>query len=354
MLQDRKVSLIKHRPAMASYDESAPSATRVGADLRLARERLGWTLPALAAHLRIRLPYLEALEEGRIGDLPAVAYAVGFLRTYATILGLDPDEMSRRFRAEVAEANRKTELNFPAPVPDRGVPAGAVILVGAMLAIVGYVGWYRLSEHVTPVAEVVPPVPAKLAAVADRSAPPPLPVTTTPAPAPAAPPKMAATEPPASPVPSVSPSSAAAATTAAPERPAAPPAAPPSMVASLTPPEQATSPTDAAAATIPPVPPAAAATPPHLVVQATADAWIQVRQKGGHVLLNRVLRSGETWTVPDEPSLLLTTGNAGGTEVLVDGVATPPLGRDGAVRRDLPLNAEAIKAGRLAPPARHS
>jgi len=345
VLQDRKASLVKHRPVMASYEDSSATAARVGADLRMARERLGWTLALLAAHLRIRLPYLEALEEGRIGDLPGVAYAVGFLRTYATILGLDPDEMSRRFRAEVAEANRKTELNFPAPVPDRGVPAGAVILVGALLAIGAYVGWYRLSEHPAPVAEVVPAVPERLAVVAEKAAPPPVPSVPA-SPAVPVPTQLAATQAAAPPLPAVSPSSAAAAS-------AVPEAEAEHVTAALSPPPVA------APAPTPAPTPVVAAPPPepgaHLAVQATADAWIQVREKGGHVLLNRVLRSGETWTVPDQPSLLLTTGNAGGTEIVVDGVATRPLGRDGAVRRDLPLDADAIKAGRLASPvARHS
>jgi cytoskeleton protein RodZ len=66
------------------------------------------------------------------------------------------------------------------------------------------------------------------------------------------------------------------------------------------------------------------------------------------VLLNRVLRAGETWQVPAKPTLLLTTGNAGGTELVVDGQPTGSLGGDGVVRRDLPLDAEAIKEGRLA------
>ena len=345
MLQDRKASLVKHRPVMASYDETGPAAARVGADLRAARERLGWSLPALAAHLRIRLPYLAALEDGRIGDLPGVAYAVGFLRTYATILGLDPDEMSRRFRTEVAEANHKTELNFPAPVPDRGIPAGALILVGALLAIGAYAGWYRLSERAAPVAELIQPVPERLASLADKSNPPPVPAP-PPAAAPVTPAPVAATEPPP---PAVSPSSAAAASAVS-----VPQAAQPE-VADLAPPEP--SPVPAAVPVTLPSPAAAAPAappPPHLVVQATADAWIQVRAKSGHVLLNRVLRSGETWTVPDEPSLLLTTGNAGGTELVVDGVATPPLGRNGAVRRDLPLDVTAIKDGQLAPSSRHS
>ena len=103
-------------------------AARVGADFRDARERLGWALPDIAASLRIRPSYLADIEEGRLSSLPGNAYAMGFVRTYAAALGLDPDEMARRFRAEARDVNRKVELTFPAPVPQRGVPAGALML----------------------------------------------------------------------------------------------------------------------------------------------------------------------------------------------------------------------------------
>ena len=326
---------------MSSYDDaiqegSAPSAARVGADLRAGRERLGWTLPAIAAHLRIRLEFLEAIEEGRTADLPGNAYAIGFLRTYAQALGLDPQEIARRFRAEAAEANRKTELKFPAPVPERGMPAGALVLVGGLLAIGAYVGWYRISGERSFVTEMVQPVPERLAPLAEKIAPP----LATPTAVPPSAPMLAASEPPPPPLPSVPPSSAAA-------------AVPPAGYA-------------LAVAVPPPVPPDVApmallvsaesprADVSRLVVRARSDAWIQVRDKTGQVLLNRVLRNGETWAVPARPALLLTTGNAGGTELLVDGAASASLGNDGAVRRDLLLDADAIKDGRLAllPPKR--
>jgi cytoskeleton protein RodZ len=305
-------------------------APRLGADLRAARERLGWTLPAIAAHLRIRLPFLEAIEQGRTDDLPGNAYAVGFIRTYAQALGLDVDEVARRFRAEAGEVSRKTELDFPAPVPERGVPALAVVLVGALLVVGAYAGWYRLSGNRHPAAEAVQQVPTRLAPlVADKpSAAPVTAQIATPAPVPPADTQVATAIPPAAPMPveapppSVSPSSAAAAT-----------AEPPSPLPSADPPV------------------AAAGT----VLRATADAWIQVRDGSGHVLLNRVLRAGETWPVPaGHGGLLLTTGNAGGTELVVDGVASAPLGGDGAVRRDLPLQAEgAGKLAAVSPPPAH-
>ena len=115
-----------------------PEAQRCGADLRMARERLGWALDDIAAGLHIPLRHLEALEEGRIALLPGSAYAVGYVRGYASALGLDSEEMVRRFKAEAAEVGQRTELLFPAPMPDSGLPAGAVMLLNvAPLSVLG-------------------------------------------------------------------------------------------------------------------------------------------------------------------------------------------------------------------------
>ena len=297
-----------------SYDdndgEPGSPPSRVGSDLRAARERLGWTLPDLAAHLRIRLPFLQAIEEGRIGALPGNAYAVGFLRTYAQAVGLDPDEIARRFRAEAADVNRKTELSFPAPVPERGIPTGALILLGVVLVIGAYVGWYRMSGNSRPAAEPVAEVPARLAPLAE------------PRPQPGAAPPAPVNEP------------GALAAVVAP-RPVLAPESPP--------PAQYGPPTPAAE----PLPEGT-----RIVLRARLDAWMMVREKQGAVLLNRVMRAGESFPVPPKPLLLLTTGNAGRTEIMVDGAPAPALGNDGMIRRDVPLDPDALRnpAPRAPPP----
>ncbi|WP_237560938.1 DUF4115 domain-containing protein, partial [Elioraea sp. Yellowstone] len=89
---------------------------------------------------------------------------------------------------------------------------------------------------------------------------------------------------------------------------------------------------------------AAGAEAGRVLLRARADTWIQVRERnGGSVLFNRVLRPGETYRVPDRTGLVMTTGNAGGLEVLVEGEALPSLGGQGVVRRDLPLEPAALR-----------
>lgn len=274
-------------------------STGVGMDLRIARERLGWTTSAIAANLRIRLSYLEAIEDGRLADLPGNAYAVGFFRAYASAVGLDPDEVSRRFRAETSDLNNKTKLNFPAPVPERGVPAGAAVLLGVVLVVAVYAGWYSFSGDRGAQLNAVQPVPERLV---------PLEGTTGPVIVPAPP------------VPVLMPASRLLATVPVPD--AKPVAVPPSVPA--------------------------AADGGRMVIRAKSESWVQVREKAGPVVFNRTMRAGETWPVPNKPGLLLTVGNAGGTELLVDGVASAALGGDGVVRRDLPLDLDQVRDGKLA------
>ncbi|WP_158639247.1 helix-turn-helix domain-containing protein [Elioraea rosea] len=356
----------------------AASPSAVGGLLRAARQRHGLSVQDVAVALRIRRPYLDAIEDGRVSALPAPAYAIGFVKTYAAALGLDQEEIARRWRDETGNAAaRRPELSFPAPVPERGIPAGALIVVGVILAAGIYGGWYYLSGTGQRVADIVPPLPERLARIDTAPAPQaspqqaPAPLTQT-GPV-AALPGLAPSAPPSQPAPVVAPSFGEASSGQQATVPLAPMPEPPRVMLpptgawptgpavtpeSLLPPRPATpNPTSANAATVataPAAPPAEPPPPPaqsfggsddsRVVLRARADSWIQVRERsGGTVLFNRVLRPGETYRVPMRSGLLLTTGNAGGLEVVLDGDALPTLGQQGVVRRDLPLEPEALR-----------
>ena len=134
----------------------------IGALLRASRLRRGEELEDIAATLRIRRVYIEAIEEGRFDDLPGHAYAVGFVRGYAEYLGLDGDEVVRRFKEESSVPDKPADLSFPSFIPEHGMPRGAVLMVGVLVAALGYGGWYFLSTQDRFVAEVVTPVPSRL------------------------------------------------------------------------------------------------------------------------------------------------------------------------------------------------
>jgi cytoskeleton protein RodZ len=161
------VSDVSNFASNSGNDKVLDDGPAVGALLRATRLRIGEDLHDIAAMLHIRYPYLEAIEEGRYKDLPGPTYAVGFVRAYAENLGLDSDEVVRRFKTETSGIDNKADLRFPSPIPEGGVPGGAILFVGAMVALLAYGGWYLSTSQDTFLAEAVSPLPESLA---DKSA----------------------------------------------------------------------------------------------------------------------------------------------------------------------------------------
>ncbi len=194
----------------------------------------------------------------------------------------------------------------------------------------------------------LPPVPAAPVPTAAAPAPAPAPSPVDAA-APQPPPATATAAAPAANSPPPAPSLPATAT----PTPAPPVAAPASVAVPAAPPAAAPVPVVAASAT--PAPPAPPPLPPdRIVLQAKKDTWVEVRNRQGAALIARILRAGETWSVPDQPALVLSTGNAGGLVLLVNGQPAPALGAVGAVRRDVPLDPDLIRAGQYgAEPTAH-
>lgn len=134
----------------------------VGDILRLNRERRGLELQSVANQLRIRLAYLEAIEDGRYKDLPGSTYAVGFVRSYADYLELDGADIVRRFREEVARIHGRTRLIFPAITAEGTIPPAAILLLSVIGIGIGYGTWYYLSSTGQPDITTVQEVPDRL------------------------------------------------------------------------------------------------------------------------------------------------------------------------------------------------
>jgi cytoskeleton protein RodZ len=90
--------------------------------------------------------------------------------------------------------------------------------------------------------------------------------------------------------------------------------------------------------------------PSHILIHANRDSWIQVRD-GNHILIERNLRVGDTYRVPDKAGLLMDTGNGAGLDIEVDGKQVPTLGA--AVRNNVALDASRLAAGTAVPPIKY-
>lgn len=126
----------------------------IGPLLAKARERQGLSLKEAERSTRIRSRYLEGLERENPRELPGRGYVQGFLKSYAEFLGLDVEELSRRFkrhdgkhgqRREAGSALAEAELEASAARSGeprsggRGFGGGALVTLSLALLVLALV-----------------------------------------------------------------------------------------------------------------------------------------------------------------------------------------------------------------------
>jgi cytoskeleton protein RodZ len=118
--------------------------TGIGATLREARTRRKLGLSEVEAAIKIRVRYLQAIENEEWDALPGGAYTRAFIRTYASHLGLDGDRLSDDYRRDTAPAGGERAPKRIEPVPTsvrRGGPrlSGRILAVAVCLVLVAIV-----------------------------------------------------------------------------------------------------------------------------------------------------------------------------------------------------------------------
>jgi transcriptional regulator with XRE-family HTH domain len=246
----------------------------LGEMLRKARQEKGLTLADVEEATRIRQRYLEALEYGDEHSLPARVYVEGFVRSYAAFLGLSAPDMLARYRAARPPATTETPPLQPAlrPVhlPGR-FPWGRLILAGIVLAALVLAAAAYVRANL--------PLPVGLPGVGI-----PLPAPT-----------------------SISVPSGQPTATPEPVTPEPTPTRLPTPTATPTP--------------IPEV---------RVQVRITERAWLRVTVDGS-VVFEGELSAGDSRTWIGRDTVAILSGNAGGTDVTVDGAPRGPLGAPGQV-----------------------
>jgi len=117
----------------------------IGEVLRSSRLKAGIELEDISKTLRIQLAHLIAMEEGRTDDLPGTVYALGFLNTYSDYLGLDKNELVKKYKTALKNYKPRNNLNFPIPTRENRNPKPWLILCVLLLAGLAYAGWYYFS-----------------------------------------------------------------------------------------------------------------------------------------------------------------------------------------------------------------
>ncbi|MEK2601869.1 helix-turn-helix domain-containing protein [Burkholderia arboris] len=309
------------KPAPAGLE----SLAAVGSRLAQLRETKGWSVDDVSARLKVAPQKLRALEAGDISHLPGVTFALGVVRSYAKMLGVDPEPFAQALRRE--RGVPEVDLSMPAssgtdlPRGRVSIPLGgssrhhpwlwgtAIVVVAVVAVLMWHTGGDSSSllarfkggdtEHASAAsASAASSSSVEEAASSGASA-----VTANEVPAPAA----------ASAAPAVQ---AIASAVPAPVAPVAAAAASQPVVA-----------TTAASAAAPAQPASvvAAAGQSMVELKVKQDCWFSVRDKNGKELFSAMVRAGETKQVAGDGPFKVTIGNKAGLDaVAFDGKPVDP------------------------------
>jgi cytoskeleton protein RodZ len=115
--------------------------TGIGPTLREARNRRKVDLSEVEAAIKIRVRYLQAIENEEWDALPGGAYTRGFVRTYANYLGLDGDRLADDYRRSTATPGGERVPKRVEPVPasaprPRSRLSGRLLIAAVCLLVV--------------------------------------------------------------------------------------------------------------------------------------------------------------------------------------------------------------------------
>lgn len=257
----------------------------VGEILRRARMKAGLSIEDLEVAIRVSASHIKAIEDGKLEMLPGRIYALGFIRSYAEYVGLDGHKIISLLTRQSGEKIAPKNIT-PASMPileDIALPTGKMFILLFLLLVVALSFQAFFRSPYTPV-DSIPSVPDELKG----------------------------------------------------------------QMTLLTKQDNKKSDAkqeeggeDVAVET-----PVADVLQPasQIVLKAVDNVWLEIRDANRKTVFSRVLAVGEEYWIPkDQAGLVMTLGNAGGLQIMVDGAALPFLGRTGQVIRNVALDHDKLK-----------
>jgi transcriptional regulator with XRE-family HTH domain len=141
----------------------------LGKYLKRERENRKISLKEVSKQIKVREPFLRAVEEDQRDLLPSVTYVKGFLSAYAKYLGLDSNEVILRYEGE----SKGEPVLRPEVLPPKRMLWNSKYLwtIGGVV-IVGFVVLYLLLSPPQPPVVPLPPKPEAKKAVPQAPLPP--------------------------------------------------------------------------------------------------------------------------------------------------------------------------------------
>ncbi len=257
----------------------------VGEAFRLTRLHYGQSLQDVEKALRIRSCQIDAIERGDVEQLPGRVYAIGFVRGYAEYLGLDGAKAVQLFKTQYMDKQgKRAALSFHTPVSDVKVPALWLVALSLVALSVLFVGWHSYKKIDRALVEDVEGVPDDISMHVSQDL------------------LIDSVE----------------------------DGDPLSMIQ-----EDVEVPVEDMGAQD--------AQRSGIILNIIEQSWVEIKNTQGVVIVSDVLEKGDQYFVPNSPGLSMSLGNAANVEIVVDGRVLMPLGGQGDVRRDIPLDIAYLK-----------
>ncbi|MDR1659196.1 MAG: DUF4115 domain-containing protein [Desulfovibrio sp.] len=279
----------------------------LGAALRNEREKRALSIDDVSEILKIGARLLRALEEGDTASLPHPTYIRGFIRSYASFLGLAAEEVNSAVIPPPPDGVVTAQLNIYLPEASRKAPKRNRTLAMSLLIVVA--GILALAW---PLYTTLNTTPQRLAQ-----------------PSPPAAPRQSQPQPP-----QTADNAQKASRTTIHENSPAPPEPQLKPQTAETPVAASTPPPSSPVTQIQPAAPEAAQTKPlthNVIVTAVEECWIYSRADGTDTR-QFSLQKGDTFALTFQEKLDMKLGNAGGVRIRYNGRDMPVPGQSGQVR----------------------
>lgn len=164
-----------------STDSAMTPEERPGALLKTAREAAKLSVEDVARELRMTVSKVRALEADDYDQLHSDTFIRGYLRTYAKLLGLEPDDLLQAYKqarrqAGLGDEPEESPLRINVPEPTRSLWKFVIWIVVLLAGIWALSVWFLGNRQspiadgalMDPVSELRTPAPTSTEADAER------------------------------------------------------------------------------------------------------------------------------------------------------------------------------------------
>ena len=126
------------------FDQSE-NVEDIGALFVDARVKKGLTQEDVSRILKVRISAVKQADRSEEIQSLGSAYSLGFLRSYAKLVDLEPDDIIKNYKLINREKNIKFDYNFPGVIKEKKSFFPVIALFTFLFSLVVYSSWYYLN-----------------------------------------------------------------------------------------------------------------------------------------------------------------------------------------------------------------